>query len=163
MEQKIEPAFATRIVRHFPQNNSISQIIKLRRTKMIFYDLKTLLYQLTQHWNVLTAFIYLGISHTMVKLSTSISSSRKPSLTAQLKLVSLYHAPTPQAHLYVNVQEMILKLFICFRLLCGQALYFINLFNFSFQHSVCTIWDLNTCLLNYWWHKPPFVFYKSSL
>ena len=44
-------------------------------------------------WNSLTAFIDLGFSHTVVTLSTSITS-RKPFLTTQYESVPLYHSPT---------------------------------------------------------------------
>ena len=51
-------------------------------------------------WNALTAFIHRDTSYPVVKLSTRTTSSRKPSLTTQLKSVPLHHAPTtPQAHL----------------------------------------------------------------
>ena len=45
VEQKTEPLFVTRFVRHFLRHNVILQMTQLSRTEGIFYHLKMLLHQ----------------------------------------------------------------------------------------------------------------------
>lgn len=136
MEQKTEPRFATRNMfpmrqQHVPDN-------------WIQTDWKDFLW--SQHastsinlavdlsWNALTASVYLHvkISHTMIQLSISITSSRKSSLTTHSsnQCPFIIH---PQHRWHTPLLSLGKWHWNCFSLLCGQVLYFINFLTPSFS------------------------------